>query len=257
VNSNPDDFFGPQGGERRAVFTIGVPGSGKSVICTQAKDKGWHVVNADELRVHWLSDMQRQQETITVGGQKELADPRNPRHVFSDELRVKVRNAANLFSMVKDQPTVLWDLTNLTLDRVYLMQLCRQAGYSIEALVFVPTETDWHVRNVESRVAQGGLDLASPDQSAEAKTIQRRRVVEELKRTFEIFSGRLSIDAHKLKQSGTPPIVELQSLRRPSNARTLKAWLDELPDGLKGQVATLKAFDVFQKAHWIECRDFV
>lgn len=163
----------------RVVFTVGIPGSGKSSWVNAAKKKGWIVISNDEIRKEIILEMKAKGEKINLpNGSIEEPDVLNPAHLFSlpgiIDLSVdRFRDAAKL-----KRPVVM-DANNLDFARAERFMVARQAGYSVEAIEFVTPDVAFNLNNVERRLAEGGHDILPGNGKSPNTSSDRLRKLEE------------------------------------------------------------------------------
>ncbi|MCB0414473.1 MAG: AAA family ATPase [Bdellovibrionales bacterium] len=190
------------------IFTIGIPGSGKSYSLREASAEIWTVINSDQLRLEKIKKMKEAGERLRTSEGLVLVDEKNPRHVFSAELRAWVYAEVDrlLTECLFKKRNIIFDVTNLTLQRVLAMNRARQQGYEIIGVMFEPQETAVHSLNVQARVDRGGLDLAADKSSRDEIIDSLRRnyfcFLESIKEDREFkrsFNDTISFDWQKLK----------------------------------------------------------
>jgi len=249
---SPHDYFVDQA-KKRAVFTIGISGSGKSHWSQVAEDLGWKVINADAIRVDYLKEKRARGLPITVDGVVCEADPENLRHIFSPELRALTTNPEFYFRFLESSKNIVFDITNLTYSRVPLMSQASNVGFFVEALIFRPQDIKIHLSNLQKRSLSKGLDLVdvkSPD-SAEKRT----RILLELLGNFNTFSGSVKSDpAYKHFPHSIPKGFRFESLK--SATQGYSDFLNRLSNEDREYVEKLRVEDVFNRIEHVAVRAY-
>ena len=249
---SPEDFFASQKNSEhktRAVFTIGISGSGKSHWSRIAEQNHWNVLNSDSIRVEWLKKAQIDNKKVMINGQLTLPDPQNEEHVFCPELRALVMDSDYLLSLTNPEQAVVFDITNLTLQRVPLMLKTILKGFAVEALVFAPNSLDIHKKNVSLRKnIKSGLGVSE-------------KIISDLYNTFQVFCTNLK--ANPQSQNLNPEeINKLCSTKfdftlMRNNYASLEAFLTSLNSEQKTFVQKLKEQDVFSEIEYVDVQEFI
>ncbi len=243
---SPSDFFAsPRSaqGRLRAVFTIGISGSGKSHWADIAAAQNWKLLQSDTLRVEWLKEAQLKGEELVLAGNLSMPNPRDTTHIFCSELRDKVMDLDFLVSQVNPDQAVVFDITNLTLQRVPFMQQMLARGYDVEALVFEPNSLDVHVKNVNGRSEQrGGLYVAPT-------------IVADLLSTFNVFCRDLKV-ASNLDVTLDPKTLNVNFKKMRQNYNSYAHYLESLDDKERSQVEKLKALDTFSRVDYVPVESY-
>jgi hypothetical protein len=248
---SPEDFFSSQKNDQhqtRAVFTIGISGSGKSHWSRIAEKNNWNVLNSDSIRVNWLKEAQKENKKVLINGQLTLPDPSNEEHVFCPELRALVMDREYLLSLTKLDQAVVFDITNLTLQRVPLMLKAMLKGYAVEALVFAPNSLEVHQKNVSLRKnVKSGLGVSE-------------KVISDLHNTFQVFCTNLKANP-QTRAIHPDEITKLCSshfdftLMRKNHA-SFEAFLSSLNSEQKAFVKKLQEQDVFSRIEYVDVQEF-
>ena len=249
---SPEEFFASQKNKQlktRAVFTIGISGSGKSHWSRIAEQNHWNVLNSDSIRVESLKKAQQENKKVLINGQLTLPDPQNEEHVFCPELRALVMDSDYLLSLTKSEQAVVFDITNLTLQRVPLMLKTRLKGFAVEALVFAPNSLDVHQKNVSLRKnVKSGLGVSE-------------KVISDLYNTFQVFCTNLKTNP-KTQNLNPEEIQKICSTKfdftlMRNNYASFEAFLATLSTEQKTFIEKLKEQDVFSKIEYVDVQEFV
>jgi hypothetical protein len=244
----PKDIFSSHldpRGRPRAVFSIGISGSGKSFWSRGAEAAGWKVVNADQIRVDWLTEAAREGREIAIGGKMQKADPQSNEQIFSAALREKVMEVEFLSSFLEEGKTrgIVFDITNLTLRRVPLMLAAYERGFGVEALVFEPASEQAHLHNIGHRASQeGGITISA-------------EILAELRSQYENFCLSLKEDpsfSPTLRSSELH--FDFEKMRKPYASRA--EFLASLSSVEKKNFEDLVANDCFTRIHRVQVRQY-
>jgi len=243
---SPKEFFASARstqGRLRAVFTIGISGSGKSHWADIAAAHDWQLLQSDTLRVEWLKEAQLQGQELMLDGKLSMPNPQDTAHIFCSELREKVMDLEFLLSQVKEDRAVVFDVTNLTLQRVPLMQRMVEMGYDVEALVFEPNNLEVHVKNVNGRSEQKSGLYVAPS------------IIADLLSTFNVFCRDLKTGtANKQGDDLKDFKVDYKKMRKGFDSYA--HYLESLDSLDRVQVEKLKALDVFSRIEYVPVKSF-
>jgi hypothetical protein len=249
---SPEEFFASQKNSEhktRAVFTIGISGSGKSHWSRIAEQNHWNVLNSDSIRVEWLKKAQQENKKVLINGQLILPDPQNEEHVFCPELRALVMDSDYLLSLTKSEQAVVFDITNLTLQRVPLMLKTMVKGFAVEALVFAPNSLHVHQKNVLLRKnIKSGLGVSE-------------KVISDLYNTFQVFCTNLKTNPQS-QDVNPEEINELSSTKfdftlMRNNYASFEAFIATLNSEQKTFIEKLKEHDVFSNIEYVDVQEFI
>ncbi len=249
---SPEDFFSSEKNDNsktRAVFTIGISGSGKSHWSRIAEQNNWNVLNSDSIRVEWLKKAQLENKKVLINGQLTLPDPQNEEHVFCPELRALVMDSEYLLSLTKPDQAVVFDITNLTLQRVPLMLKTTLKGYVVEALVFAPNSLEVHQKNVSLRKnVKSGLGVSE-------------KVISDLYNTFQVFCTNLKANPQSqiISQEEIKKLCSTSfdfTLMRKNHA-SFEAFLLSLSPEQKAFAQELSQKDIFSKIEYVDVQEFI
>ena len=199
--------------------------------------------------MEWLKKAQQENKKVLINGQLTLPDPQNEEHVFCPELRALVMDSDYLLSLTKPEQAVVFDITNLTLQRVPLMLKTRLKGFAVEALVFAPNSLDIHKKNVSLRKnIKSGLDVSE-------------KVISDLYNTFQVFCTNL-------KTNPQSPILNPEEVQKlcltkfdftlmRKNYASFEAFLTNLSTEQKTFIEKLKEQDVFSEIEYVDVQEFI
>lgn len=232
-------------GQAKAIFTVGIAGSGKSHHLAEMANRGWQVLNLDAERVRLLREGRAQNKKLKNSeGEEQLMDPSRAEHIFHSELREKVWQIAEqkVEDLAQQKQSMVLDFTNLNLRRTPFIYRLRKHGYWIEALRFKPKALEVHERNIALRVDSGGIDIARFHDPKE-KTQQRLAILKELKANYDLFCSPLKCDPSyqkprnqvletskidwKAMKSAVPPFEAYMKTRPPEEQFQIQALLEE------------------------------
>lgn len=243
---SPKEFFASARsaqGRLRAVFTIGISGSGKSHWADIAAAQGWTLLQSDTLRVQWLKEAQLKGKELILAGNLSMPNPQDTSHVFCDELRERVMDLDFLVSQVVPDQAVVFDITNLTLQRVPLMQQMLAKGYDVEALVFEPNTLDVHVKNVNGRAEQKSGLYVAPE------------IVAGLLSSFNVFCKDLKVASLGDATADLKSLsVDFKHMRKSFNSYA--HYLESLEPQERSQVEKLKSLDVFSRIEYVPVKSY-
>ena len=138
VSVSPETYFKSERelGRPRMILTIGLPGSGKSWWSNHAKDRGWSVISLSEIREQLRKSQKEIEEPVLLEKSYEIAK-------------------SQFHAALKEGKSVVWDSTNTSVWRSWMLVDARRAGYFTEALVFQSPSLEVNASNVASRVSNG------------------------------------------------------------------------------------------------------
>ena len=147
-------------GRSRVIFTVGIPGSGKSSWVDYAESRGWKVIVNDKIRAELLIQMREKEELVKLpNGKEEVPDINNPAHLFSLGREVIDLSVVRMLDAMKSGESIIMDANNLDFARSERLMIAREQGYSVEAIVFRPKDIEANLNNVELRLNNGGHDI--------------------------------------------------------------------------------------------------
>ncbi len=125
---------------KNALFLIGPPGSGKSTWAGALPPDEWVYVSTDR----WIEDVAHR-EGVTYG------------EVFRREIKNAERDMeARLASALAQGKNIVWDQTNMTRkSRLNKVARLLNAGYTVDAHVFMPSAHELHQRQLRRAVETG------------------------------------------------------------------------------------------------------
>jgi 3'(2'), 5'-bisphosphate nucleotidase len=254
---NPIDFFkeSHKNGQARAVFTIGITGSGKSFWCKQAIANNWQIINTDELRKTLLANLKQNNQTLELNGKLESPNPDNPAHIFAPELREKVMDPDFLMEQISQNQPLVLDINNLTLRRTEVIRRLREAGFYIEALVFVPADPHVHNANLELRNSQKGIDIVPTDHPN--PKAYRLEVIKSLLGNFESYCQNLKEDPKYTKPKASKPLPKLDFKKLSELSGTRTQIKNQLSNAELNDLETVESEDIFNRVSWTQVGLFV
>jgi len=125
---------------KNALFLIGPPGSGKSTWASALSPDDWTYLSTDK----WIEDVAAR-EGVTYG------------EVFKREIKNAEQSMeVQLVSALAQGNDIVWDQTNMTRkSRLKKVGRLLDAGYTVDAHVFMPDAHELHQRQFKRAVATG------------------------------------------------------------------------------------------------------
>lgn len=232
-----------ESGKKFLLLTIGIPGSGKSYYLDQYKDQ-FLKISSDDLRQEILREAKSKGEKLLLRGKDQVANPKDASHVFAPELRDRVYEKIGLLfsEAIRQRKSVLLDITNVSLQRVYYMMQARACNYDVDAFYFLPKDLEQHLENIQKRVEKGGLDLAPLDEAD--KEGRRRKIIQSVLSCFKVFSADLGLNPD-YKKLQNPQQIWLDPAIWKYDGPSYANFLDSLDAKSQRILDVLKKEDIF------------
>jgi len=229
--------------EKFLLLTIGIPGSGKSFYLKQYSEH-FVTISSDDIRQEILKEAKDKNQKMLLRGEYQEPDPWDAKHVFAPELRdVVFKKIDFLFDEALSQSkSILLDITNVSLQRVYYMMKARKFAYQVDGFYFLPKDLKQHLENIQKRVEKGGLDLAPKCEPN--KEARREKIIRSVLSCFKVFSEDLQINPD-YKNLQNPEQIWLDPAIWKYDGPSYAKFLDSLDAKSQRILDVLKNEDIF------------